>query len=83
MAETGFIEDETDARTRYYRKLAIQHEKRNIQAFKQQIVEGNYPEKCLECYQAGLNYCKFWNENFNCEPYEQALIIEQLKELGW
>ena len=33
-------------------------------------------QDALECYEAGLNWCCFWNTGFNCESHE---LKEQFK----
>jgi hypothetical protein len=68
-------------RIHYYHKQQIQIERRNTIAFNHAVANGDYPEKCLECYKV-LNYCRFWQTSFNCEPFDVQQEIEKLEGLG-
>ena len=66
----------------YFKKLDMEHENRNVEWFKEAIEKGLYPEKCLECFKAGLRFCGFWEHGFNCESVEKAEMIKKLERLG-
>lgn len=61
-----------------YRKQQFLNEQENVRLFMEAIEKGEYLQKCLECYKAGLNYCCFWNTGFNCESHE---VKEKMKRL--
>jgi hypothetical protein len=44
------------------------------------IDERLYPEKCLVCFKAGLRFCRFWDNGFNCEAEEREEQIRVFTE---
>lgn len=68
---------ELHQRLREYDKQTRQAEKRNIRDFERLVKAGVFPEKCSRCYKA-LNWCKFWNNGFNCEQADREIEREEL-----
>jgi hypothetical protein len=59
----------------------IKHDKKErLTLFLTEIRENRFPEKCLACYAAGLNHCRYWETKFNCEEYEVGQIEEIAKK---
>jgi hypothetical protein len=67
-------------RIKQHQKHTFEYQKKCISLFKAEIQKGHFPQKCLACYIAGLNYCKYWKTGFNCEEYEVGEVEEISKK---
>jgi len=75
------VEDESFNKRRYYRKRTLIREQQEIKMFEQAVQNGDFPKKCLKCIKA-TSYCRFWQTNFNCEPFDIQQEIDKLEALG-
>lgn len=53
-----------------YRKERREYVRKNLSVFKSQITKKVYPQKCLACYLSGINFCRFWELNFDCKSID-------------
>jgi len=71
--------------TEYYerlrrRKAEAEREKEVEEwTFWDTIQKGQYPEKCMECFELGVRNCRWWEENFECEKHGLEVAREKLK----
>ncbi len=49
-----------------------------VMMFRDEIERGEYPPKCLKCYQSGLRNCRYWIPSlmYGCEEVEEGEIVD-------
>jgi hypothetical protein len=57
-----------------YRQNTRIQEADELLMFKEEIEQGNYPDKCLKCFKSGLRWCIFWGNDYCCEEVEEGEI---------
>lgn len=62
-----------------YRRQAQLEDRENIKEFSIAVNEGEYPIKCLNCYEIGIRWCRWWSENFDCGSFEVEKSINIIK----
>ena len=63
-----------------YRKETKWYETDEVEMFIDEIERGEYPSKCLKCYQSGLRYCQYWLKDYICEEIEEGEIMDLAKK---
>ncbi len=71
--------DELWQRIGEHKQRTLSYDRKTVALFKAQIRLGKYPEKCLDCYSLGINYCKWWEKKFTCEIFEIKAFEELVK----
>lgn len=74
------VEESVYDRVRRYRKEGLEHHKRDVKDFRQAVRNGDFPAKCLKCYESGLVWCRFW-ATFDCEEFEKKVVDEKIERL--
>jgi hypothetical protein len=62
-----------------YRRQAQLEDRGDIKEFIVAVNEGEYPAKCLDCYEIGIRWCRWWEENFECGFFEAEKSINIIK----
>lgn len=62
-----------------YRRQSEIEDRGDIREFVVAVNEGKYPIKCINCYELGIRWCRWWAEDFICGFFEAEKSINIIK----